>query len=173
MERIVSKIDRINLSIGSAVSWIGVPLTFVVLIEVGLRYIFNNPTIWAYDSAWMLYSVFFLLGGGYTMARKRHVRIDLLYGLLPKKAQIIHELIFFFIFFLPVTVTLTFISSTYALKAWETGQSIDSAIWVFPVAPVRTVIPIAFFLLTLQGIAEILRNILYLTNPSELEAPSE
>ena len=166
-------IERMNLFIGRLASWIVIPLTVVVLIEVVLRYFANNPTIWAYDTSWMLYSVFFLLGGGYTMVRKKHVRIDLIFGALPKKAQIVYELCFFIIIFLPATSILCFRSTEYALRAWKTGQSISSAIWIFPVAPIRTVMPIAFFLLALQGIAEIIRNLLLLICPSKMEDSNE
>jgi len=173
MNRLVKLIDRINLTVGTVVSYIVIPLTVVVLIEVVLRYFVNNPTIWAYDTSWMLYSVFFLLGGGFTMVRKRHVRIDLIYGALPRKVQNIYELVFFTVVLVPVSIIIGIRATEYALKAWETGQSITSAIWVFPVAPIRTVIPIGFFLLALQGVAEILRNLLSLIDPSRLEQNGE
>jgi TRAP-type mannitol/chloroaromatic compound transport system permease small subunit len=107
--------------------------------------------------------VFFLLGGGYTMVHKRHVRIDLLYSMLPKRGQAIYELFFFIVMFLPTMAVIGLRSVDYAAAAWETGQSLSTTVWTFPAAPIRTVIPIAFFLLFMQGIAEVLRNILILT----------
>ena len=173
MKRMVEIIDRINLTVGSVASWTAIPLTIVVLIEVLLRYFFNNPTIWAFDSSWMLHSLFFLLGGGFTMVRKRHVRIDLIFGALPRRVQLIYELVFFAVILVPVMTTLGIRSTDYALHAWRTGQAISSAIWVFPAAPIRTVMPIAFFLLALQGIGEVLRNLLLLIDPQQLEDTGE
>jgi TRAP-type mannitol/chloroaromatic compound transport system permease small subunit len=173
MKRIVQVIDQINMSVGIIASWTAVPLTIVVLIEVILRYFFNNPTIWAFDASWMLHSVFFLLGGGLTMVRKRHVRIDLIFGALPRRVQIVYELVFFAVVLVPIMLVLGIRSTEYALHAWRTGQTISSAIWVFPAAPIRTVIPVAFFLLVVQGIGEILRNLSLLIDPQESEEPDE
>lgn len=174
MKRIIQVIDKFNLTIGSIAAWLAIPLTIVVGLEVGLRYFANNPTKWAYDTAWMVFSMYFLLGGGYTMAKKKHVRIDLLYGLLPGKAQTIYELVFFVVVFLPVVFILAFRSIEYAMNAWRTGQALSTTGWGFPAAPIRTFIPIAFFLLAIQGIAEVLRNIVKLIDPNtEVETTNE
>ena len=173
MKRVVHVIDQINHWVGTIASWVAIPLTLVVLIEVVLRYFLNSPTIWAFDTSWMLHSVFFLLGGGFTMVRKRHVRIDVLFGVLPKKARVIYELIFFAAVLVPVMVILGVRSTEYALRAWRTGQALSSAIWLFPAAPIRTVIPVAFFLLALQGVGEILRNLLLLQDPRQSEETGE
>lgn len=174
MKRIVDSIDRFNLFIGDVAAWLAIPLTIVVGLEVGLRYFANNPTKWAYDTAWMVFSTYFLLGGAYTMAKKKHVRIDLLYGLLPEKAQTIYELVFFIVLFLPVMTILGIRSTEYAMNAWQTGQSLSTTGWGFPAAPIRTFIPIAFYLLAIQGVAEVLRNILKLIDPESVtESPNE
>jgi TRAP-type mannitol/chloroaromatic compound transport system permease small subunit len=163
METTIRVIDSVNDRLGRLAAWIVVPLAVIVLLEITLRYFANNPTIWVYDVSWMLFSVFFLLGGGYTMVHKRHVRIDLLYSMLPKRGQAIYELFFFIVMFLPTMAVIGLRSVDYAAAAWETGQSLSTTVWTFPAAPIRTVIPIAFFLLFMQGIAEVLRNILILT----------
>ncbi len=174
MKRIIDSIDRFNLFVGDIAAWLVIPLTIIVGIEVGLRYFANNPTKWAYDSAWMVFSMYFLLGGGYTMAKKKHVRIDLLYGLLPEKGQTIYELVFFIVLFLPVMLILALRSTEYAMNAWRTGQSLSTTGWSFPAAPIRTFIPVAFYLLAIQGVAEVLRNILKLIDPTAyVETPNE
>ncbi len=174
MKKIIQAIDKFNFTIGSIAAWLAIPLTIVVGLEVGLRYFANNPTKWAYDTAWMVFSMYFLLGGGYTMAKKKHVRIDLLYGLLPEKGKTIYDLVFFVILFMPVTLILAFRSTEYAMNAWRTGQALSTTGWGFPAAPIRTFIPIAFFLLAIQGVAEVLRNIYKLIDPSaDVETSNE
>jgi TRAP-type mannitol/chloroaromatic compound transport system permease small subunit len=162
METTIRVIDSVNDRLGKLAAWIVVPLTVIVLLEIAMRYFANNPTIWVYDVSWMLFSVFFLLGGGYTMVHKKHVRIDLLYSMLPRKGQAIYELFFFLVIFLPTMAVIGLRAIEYAAAAWETGQSLSTTVWTFPAAPIRTVMPLAFFLLFLQGIAEVLRNTLIL-----------
>lgn len=160
METTIRVIDSVNDRLGRIAAWIVVPLTVIVLFEIALRYFLNMPTTWVYDVSWMLFSVFFLLGGGFAMVHKRHVRIDLLYSLLPKRGQAIYELFFFIVMFLPTMGILGIRSVEYAGRAWRTGQSLSTTVWSFPAAPIRTVIVLAFLLLFVQGIAEVLRNIL-------------
>lgn len=162
METTIRVIDSVNDRLGKLAAWIVVPLTVIVLLEIGLRYFANQPTIWVYDVSWMLFSVFFLLGGGFTMVHKRHVRIDLLYSMLPKRGQAIYELFFFVVMFLPTMGIIGLRAVEYAGQAWQSGQSLSTTVWTFPAAPIRTVIPLAFFLLFMQGIAEVLRNVLIL-----------
>jgi TRAP-type mannitol/chloroaromatic compound transport system permease small subunit len=65
--KLMNFIDKISEWTGVVISWLVIPLTAVVFYEVLLRYVFNNPTDWVYDTAWMLYSTLFLIGGAYTL----------------------------------------------------------------------------------------------------------
>ncbi len=163
METVIRVIDSVNDRLGKLAAWIVIPLTVIVLLEITMRYFMNKPTVWVYDVSWMLFSLLFLLGGGYAMVHKRHVRIDLLYSLLPARGQAVYELFFFIVMFLPTIGILGWRSVEYAGRAWRTGQSLSTTVWSFPAAPIRTVITLAFLLLFLQGIAEVLRNILIVT----------
>ena len=55
--------------------------------EVVLRYVFERPTLWANElSLWMAGFVF-ILSGFYAMQQRSHIRIFLLYDLLPRNLQ--------------------------------------------------------------------------------------
>jgi len=75
----IKAIDRFSAWTGSAFAWLSVPLTVVVFYEVVSRYFFNNPTIWAYDLSYMLYSPLFMLGAAYTLRQGSHIRTDMLW----------------------------------------------------------------------------------------------
>lgn len=170
MQRVIDIIDRFNGTIGSIAAWIVVPLAVVRIIEVFMRSFLNNPTIWVYDMSWMLFSAFFLLGGGFTMLHKRHVRIDLIYRKFPETFQVYYELFFFVVIFLPVMLILGVRSVQYAADAFQRGINLSTTTFVFPAGPIRAMIPIAFFLLAIQGVAEVLRNIQELIKPKTSEA---
>jgi TRAP-type mannitol/chloroaromatic compound transport system permease small subunit len=157
--KFVRFVDKLNEHVGGIVSWLVVPLMLVVIYEVSARYLFNAPTNWSYDTLWMLYSVHFLLGGAFTLLRKGHIRIDIIYHTLsPRKRLVFDAVIYAFVVLVP-SVILTWVSIGYAVDAWTTGEKLSTTNWFFPAAPIRTVMPIAFFLLALQGVAEIVRNI--------------
>jgi len=62
----------------------GIFLSMLILIqEVFLRYVLNAPTIWAHETTIFLCAVAFIYGGLYAVARNAHIRVVILYDILP------------------------------------------------------------------------------------------
>jgi TRAP-type mannitol/chloroaromatic compound transport system permease small subunit len=157
--RIVKIIDKISEWTGALSAWIVIPLMLVVIYEVFQRHILNAPTRWGYDVLWMLFSAQFLLGGAFTLLRKGHIRIDIVYGVLSEKAKLIYDIINTLVIILPPTVLLTWAGIVFAGEAWSSGEKLSTSNWFFPAGPSKSLIPIGFFLLALQCVAEVIRNI--------------
>ena len=62
------------------VAWLIIPMVLALTFEVVSRYLFNAPTLWAYDMTFMLYGSFFMLGAAFTLQRRGHVRSDSCYA---------------------------------------------------------------------------------------------
>ncbi len=157
--RIVKLIDKISEWTGALSAWIVIPLMLVVIYEVFQRHIFNAPTRWGYDILWMLYSAQFLLGGAFTLLRKGHIRIDIVYGVLSEKAKLIYDIVNTLVIILPPAVLLTWAGIVFAGDAWSSGENLSTTNWFFPSGPSKSLIPIGFFLLALQCVAELIRDI--------------
>ncbi len=80
-------IDRAARRVGEQVSYLFLLCMIVIAYEVFARYGFNAPTIWAHDLTIALCSVGFLLSGLYTLQRRAHIRISLVYDRLPARAR--------------------------------------------------------------------------------------
>jgi len=158
--RILKYIDKISEWSGIVAAWLIIPLTAVIVNEVVKRYVFNSPTKWGYDTSWMLYSALFALGGAYVLLHKRHVRIDIVYNVLPPRGKAIFDMLFYLVIFLPVVALMTREGIRFAIAAWAVNEKLSTTIWFFPAGPVKTIIPISFFLLGLQGLAELIRSII-------------
>lgn len=66
----------------------GLVVAMLILIqEVALRYVFNRPTIWAHETTVFLCAISFVYGGLLCTARDRHIRVVLIYDLLPPVAR--------------------------------------------------------------------------------------
>jgi len=152
-------IDRISEWTGIAAAWITIPLIAVVMYEVVMRKLFNLPTEWGYDTCWMLFGVQFMMGGAYTLLHQGHVRIDIVYNVLSPRGKLIFDVVVYAVFFLFVMVLLTWAGIQFAAEAWVTGENLSTSNWLFPSGPIKTVIPVAFFLLVLQSLAELIRNL--------------
>ena len=157
--RIVKLIDKISEWTGALSAWIVIPLMLVVIYEVFLRHILNAPTRWGYDVLWMIFSAQFLLGGAFTLLRKGHIRIDIVYGVLSEKAKLIYDIVNTLVIILPPTVLLTWAGIVFAGDAWSSGENLSTTNWFFPSGPSKSLIPIGFFLLALQCVAELIRDI--------------
>lgn len=162
MSRFLLLIDRINEAVGKAFGWCIIVLTFATSYEVFVRYVLNAPTQWAYDISYVLYGALFIMSGAYTLSRNGHVRGDVLYRLMPQRVQATIDLVLYLIFFFPGVLAIVYAGTIYAERAWRYKEvSVFSPAGI-PVYPLKTLIPLAGFLLVLQGIAEVCRCLICL-----------
>ncbi|MBX2879401.1 MAG: TRAP transporter small permease [Granulosicoccus sp.] len=86
-------IDRIALFVGRIVMILIICMTLVMLYEVFLRYVFEAPTLWANELTLWIAGYVFLLSGFYAMQQRCHIRIFLLYDLMPRWIQHLFDLL--------------------------------------------------------------------------------
>jgi TRAP-type C4-dicarboxylate transport system permease small subunit len=75
-------------------------IVFVVLVmfyEVVARYIFNKPTLWANELSLWIAGFVFLFAGQYAMQQRSHIRIYIIYDLMPRWAQKLSDCISVFL----------------------------------------------------------------------------
>src|SRR5262245_40505338 len=72
----IRTIDHFTDRTGTVISWLSVPLVAAVAYEVVARYAFNAPTIWVFDTTYMLYGTLFMLGASYALHKGAHIRTD-------------------------------------------------------------------------------------------------
>ncbi|GFE49105.1 hypothetical protein So717_08580 [Roseobacter cerasinus] len=80
-------IDRLAVFIGRVTMMLVVVLCSVMIYEVILRYVFERPTLWANELSLWLAGFVFLCAGLYAMQQRSHIRIFLLYDMLPRALQ--------------------------------------------------------------------------------------
>lgn len=161
---VIKTIDLLNKSIGHAFAWCIVILTLGVSYEVLVRYVLRDPTSWAFDLSYILYGALFLMSGAYTLSRGGHVRADVFYRNWRPRTQASLEMLLYFIFYFPGVLALVIAGWTYGYESWQIREvSVNSPVGV-PIWPLKMLIPAAGVLLTLQGIAEVLRCVLCLSD---------
>ena len=166
INRFILNVDRLSRAVGHAFSWCIVILTLGTTYEVIVRYLFRNPTSWAFDFSYILYGGLFLMAGAYTLSRNGHVRGDIFYRLWPVRVQASVELVLYVLFFFPGVIALMYAGWDYGTESMRIREvSVNSPAGV-PVWPLKMLIPFAGFFLTLQGIAEVLRCVVCLRTGS-------
>jgi len=166
--KFIDFVDRLSTWVGKAFAWCILVLTLGTSYEVVMRYVFRNPTSWAFDMSYICYGALFMMAGAYALSRDSHVRGDVVYRLWQPKTQAKIELILYFVFFFPGVLALIYAGIDYASESWSympygpagrRGEiSINSPIGV-PISPLKTLLPMAASFLFLQGIAEVVRCI--------------
>ncbi len=156
-DRYCDLVDRVNSGVGRfwALAIFGV--TLAVLYEVVSRGVFGRGTLWSNETTVYLSAVAYLIGGGYALAHRRHVRIDLIYEHLSPRARAILDL-FTFVFFVLYAGALIWVGTTMGWTSLQQGEGTGTP-WNPPIWPVKLAIPVAALLLLLQGIANLLRDI--------------
>ena len=72
----------------SRLAMISIALIVIVMFyEVVSRYVFSRPTLWANELSLWIAAFLFLLAGQYAMQQRSHIRIYVIYDLMPRWAQ--------------------------------------------------------------------------------------
>ena len=164
MQKLLHRIDWINTKIGHFFSWAVFVLTLFVTYEVFSRYVFGNPRPWAFDVMNMMYGTLFMMAGAYALSTDTHVRVDVLYGFFPVRAQATIDLILYILFFMPGIVAMVWAGYYYAAESFAINEHSTITADGPPIYPFKAIIPLAGAALLLQGFAEICRAVLCLKN---------
>ena len=154
-------IDFINGHIGRAVSWLVLAAVLVSSINATVRYIFSQSSNAWLELQWYLFSAIFLLGSGYTLMRNEHVRIDILITRMPPRARAWIDILGGVFFLLPMALLIMWLAWPAFIESY-TRHEISADAGGLLRWPARILIPIGFFLLSAQGISEIIKRIAFL-----------
>lgn len=151
-------IDRLNEFIGKWVSWL---ILLSILVSAGnaiIRKTFDISSNAWLELQWYLFGAAFLLAAAYTLKQNEHIRIDIVYGMFPRRVQHWIDLLGHLLFLMPFCVLMVFYLGPYVLLSYRSGEVSNNAggliIW-----PAKLLLLIGFVLLALQGVSEIIKKI--------------
>ncbi len=164
MGKIADGIDALNERIGQFVAWIVTLLVAVVFIDVVMRYAFNTSFVFTQELEWHLFGFIFLMGAGYTLLYDQHVRVDVIYQRLSKKAQAWVNLLGCIFFLFPGAALIIYISSVFT---WESLKFLEGSPDPGGI-PFRFIlkgcVPLGFVFFFLQGISMFNHNLNIILN---------
>lgn len=157
MVKFIHSIEGLSQWVGKAFGWCILILTLSVSYEVFVRYVLNAPTVWAFDMMVQMYGALFLMSGAYALAQDAHVRGDVLYRLFSVRWQARVDFILYIIFFFPGMLALFWYGWEIAADSWRYKEVSWNSPARIQIYFFKTLIPLAGFLLMLQGVAEMMR----------------
>ena len=156
--RFTDAIEWVNTRVGEYVAYWAVIAVFVYYYEVIARFLFNSPTNWVHESMFLMFGMQYMISGAYAYKEDQHVRVDVVYSHLSPRGKAIADIIssvFFFIF----TITMLVTGWRFAMDSVHNGETSFTE-WGVQYWPVKLTIPIGAFLLALQGISKLIKDIL-------------
>ena len=131
----------------------------VLCFEVMMRYVFDDPTIWAHEMSMMLGVFIACVGWSYVHLIHGHVRVDVLYSRMSPRGKAITDIVATMVFFFPLIIVLIYASIGLAWEAYIFDEVLMASFWYPPALPVRLVVVLGLSTFLLQGIAEFVRDV--------------
>lgn len=164
LERLVCWIDNFSEWTGKTVMWLTSAMVLITAYNVFERYVLHNNTAYLIELNWHFYSIIFLFGAAYTLKHDGHVRVDIIYHKLGPRGKAWINMLGCLFFLLPLAFVIVYVSfeSGFIGRSWRVLERSPDPGGLPARYLLKTALPLGFSLLALQGIAEILRNFLFL-----------
>ena len=155
-------IDAMNERIAFVADWL---VLLACLISAGnafSRYAFGMSSNAWLEIQWYMFGAVVMLGTSYTLKKNEHVRVDIVYANVSTRRQMSIDIFGFTVFMLPATLIMTYLCWPIFYNAWHMGEISANAGGLIR-WPVKILLPIGFFLLSLQGVSELIKRIAMIT----------
>ncbi|WP_435310951.1 TRAP transporter small permease subunit [Primorskyibacter sedentarius] len=132
-------------------------IVLVMFFEVVSRYVFSRPTLWANELSLWIASFVFLLAGQYAMQQRSHIRIYVVYDIMPRWMQKTADVISVGLI---CTFTLALVWGGYndALRRFLRMETFGTA-WDPPIpGTVKPAILFIIVLVTIQAVSNLIAD---------------
>ncbi len=156
-------IDRINAAIGKAACGLMIALVGLGALSAILRYVGRPLGVSLTSNAflegqWYLFSAVFLLAAAWALRENAHVRVDVLYGRLSERGQAWTDLLGTVLFLIPFCALMLWATWPSVAESWAIRE-VSPDPGGLPRYPIKALVPVAFVLLGLQGVAEAIKAV--------------
>ena len=162
LHRIIRGIDTMTEKTGRLLAWLCLAMALTTCLVVLLRYGLGIGSIAVQESVTYMHASVFMLGAAFTLKRGGHVRVDIFYRRMTPRAKAWVNSIGAIVFLLPLCVFLFVVSWHFVSESWAMAEGSPDPGGIHAVFLLKSLIPLLAVSLGLQGLAELLRNILVL-----------
>jgi TRAP-type mannitol/chloroaromatic compound transport system permease small subunit len=151
IDRFFNRVDKVSERMGKIVCYLVFIIMLITALDVTARYVFNHPLLWGWLTNRLLFGVFILFAGVYTLRKGEHIRIEIVYDHFPPKVKAVAR-----------WISLAAMCSFLGVLVWQTSwmgwnslMNNEKAAGAFriPLYPFKLLIPVVAVLFFLQGIS--------------------
>lgn len=151
-------VDAVNTWLGKRVSWLILAAVIVSAVNATVRKVFDTSSNSWLELQWVLFSAVFLLCSPWTLLSNEHIRIDIVNNVLPKWLRDSIDVVGHAFFLLPLTIIMILTGVPFFLRSYSINEQSGNA-GGLPQWPSKALIMIAFALLFVQGLSELVKRI--------------
>ncbi len=156
--------DRVIIGIGNAASWLIALLIVIILFQVVLRYMFHKSFVALEEVQWHLYAVVVLLSVSYSYVKDSHIRLDIMHSQFSKSIKEKIEITGIILLLWPIIFVFFMHSLEFVAESFQLGERSDAPMGLPYRWAIKSVIPIAFFLLFCGSLSRLIQAVSYLKN---------
>lgn len=170
-------IDAFTNLIAQAMYWLTLLMVLLGAYNVITRYVGRAIGVSLGGSIYTVlqtyfFDLVFLLAAGHVLKRDGHVRVDILYTRLSERAKAWVDIFGTLLLLMPFCYMGFVLSLPYVRRSWQHLEANVNAHGL-PIYWIKTAIPVAFALLMIQGISELIKRIGFLRGALPPAEPPE
>lgn len=165
-------IDWITDRFGELAKWAVVLSCLISCLNAVVRYALNVSSNGWLEIQWYLFAACVMLGAAQVLRLNEHVRVDVIYGQLSSRKRVWIDLLGLVFFLMPAMLTMLYFSAPLFWKMFQSGEMSPNPGGLIR-WPVMLMLPLGFGLVLLQGVAEIIKRIGWLTQRFEMNLSYE
>ena len=150
-------IDAMNDRLGRLSDWLVLAACLISAGNAMSRYAFDLSSNAWLEVQWYLFAAMVMLGASFTLRLNEHVRVDIVYMLLPERGKEWLDLIGTAVFLVPSMLVIAYYSWPFFMQSWTANEVSGNAGGLLRY-PVKFLVPLGFTLVALQGISEIIKR---------------
>lgn len=171
LRRLVAILDTITEHTGRSVAWLTLVMVLATCMVVLLRRVLGLGSIALQESVIYMHAAVFMLGAAYALKHGGQVRVDIFYRRFSARQRAWVDCLGSLVFLLPLALFTGFISWDFVAGAWRTGEGSTDSGGLGGVYLLKSLIPLMALSLSLQALAELLRNLLRLMGLAPTDEP--
>ncbi len=147
-------------------AWLVFLMVLIIVYDISMRYLFQIGSVALQELEWHLFALVFLFGAAYTLKHDGHVRVDIFYQSrwMNDRRRAYIDLFGTLFLLIPFCVLIIVSSGPFVGNAFAMGEGSPDPGGLPYRFLLKAAIPAGFVLLILQGVAQMLRAIVILTN---------
>jgi len=170
--RLTQYIDALNDRVAIIAAYLVLLACVVSGANATIRYALSRGSNAWLELQWYMFAGIVMFGTAKVLRVNEHVRVDIIYGGRSSRTKATIDLLGLALFLVPTSLLMIYLSWPFVLDSYVSGERSNNSGGLIR-WPFKVILPLGFALLTLQGVAEIIKRIAYLRGELQMNTHYE